>query len=648
MTITETEDAIVVRGQAWSHAKRERVELAFYKFLNRCYVDSKDLGHVCLGDHLYWGQYHVITEIFDALEEGIHDVYILKARQLGISTIVRALTIFMLGLHKGLKGALVFDTAPNREEARIELEAMIHDLPGSLKFPPISGSNREGLTLANKSRILFKSAGTKKSKSSGTLGRSVGLCFATLSELCSYDNDEGLVSFEESLSDINPDRLYIRESTARGFNSWNTIWEEARRDPQHKRCIFLGWWSKESQKIDRNESDFERYGAQPPTDKELKKIQAVREKYNFEVSAEQLAWYRRKMDPSAEREGDDDVEYEGSTTRIQEQPWTEEEAFQNTGSQFFPSEKLTEQMHSHVSRDFKGYLFTPGAEFRHMMVHRARNIKETDLKIWEEPDPNGVYCFAVDPAFGENENNDRSSIQIGRCYSDGIDQVGEYASPFPTPQQLAWILASLMGWYGSSDKSECRYILELNGPGSAVFNEIRNLRQQLDAGYHRAELEEKGLRRIFQNVKTFIYTRPDGMSAGQNYHFKTNLQLKIMIMNHLRDYANTQLFRIRSADLITEMQTVTQEGDTIKAPGSKKDDRVVAAAFLVYYWQNSIRKQLITQNRTREAEIAKSRLSITDQVGLFNRNMLQSMFDAKRRERLQVRNQAIQMAWRRR
>lgn len=635
-------------NQGWSNAKRERTEMAFYQFLKRCYVDSKDVGHMNLGENLYAGQIHVITEIFDALEADCHRVYILKSRQLGISTLVRALTIFLLGLHKGLKGALVFDTAPNREEARIELEAMIHDLPASLKFPVISGSNREGLTLTNKSRILFKSAGTKKSKSSGTLGRSVGLSLATLSELCSYDNDEGLESFEHSFSDINPDRLFIYESTARGPNRWQDIWLEARDDPEHCRCIFLGWWSKETQRIDEDETDFERYGKQPPTDKELKKIAIVRERYGHEVSPGQLAWLRRKMDPGAEREGDADVEYEGSSTRIQEQPWHEDEAFQLTGSQFFPSENLADQLTKNVSRDFKGYLFTPGAEFSRMMVHKARNIKETDLKIWEEPDPNGVYCFAVDPAFGENEMNDRSSIQIGRCYSDGIDQVGEYASPFPTPQQLAWILASLMGWYGGSDKSECRYVLELNGPGASVWNEIKNLRQQLDAGYQRAEIEEKGLKNIFRNVRTFIYTRPDGMSAGQNYHFKTNLQLKIMIMNHLRDYVNTGLFRVKSADLITEMQAITQEGDTIKAPGNKKDDRAVAAAFMVYFWMNSIRKNLITQHRSRDAEQAKSRASIADQIGLFQQNMLQSFFDSKRRERIQARQRTMQMAWRHR
>jgi len=172
----------------WSHVKRKAVENAFYAYLSQCYVDSKDEGRICLGEHLYAGQIHLITEIFDALEADQHSIYVLKSRQLGISTLVRALTIFMLGINKGLKGALVFDTAPNRDEARTELVAMIRNLPASLKFPKVRGTgegNREGLTLENDSRILFKSAGVKASKGSGTLGRSVGLAFLTISELCS-------------------------------------------------------------------------------------------------------------------------------------------------------------------------------------------------------------------------------------------------------------------------------------------------------------------------------------------------------------------------------------------------------------------------------------------------------------------------------
>ena len=167
--------------------------------------------------------------------------------------------------------------------------------------------------------------------------------------------------------------------------------------------------------------DFALYGETPPTDKEQVKIALVRERYGVQITPEQLAWVRRKYDPSAHREGDADPEYEASTTRIQEQPWVEEDSFQQTGSVFFPPEKLTEITDKFVSNKFSTYMYSCGAEFIDMHVFTAANTKSIDLKVWEEPDPDGIYVLGCDPAFGENEYNDRSSIQVCRCYADGID-----------------------------------------------------------------------------------------------------------------------------------------------------------------------------------------------------------------------------------
>lgn len=505
----------------WSREKRVAFEKAFYVFLDNCWINSKDKGFISLGENLFDGQRRFLTDVFDGLEAGIHKFYVLKSRQLGITTIVRALSIFYIGVHKGLKGALVFDTATNREEARAELVTMIKDIPAKLKFPKIKGTgegNREGVTLINNSKILFKNAGVKKSKSSGTLGRSVGLTVAHLSELCSYDNDEGLESFEQSLSDSHPDRLYIYESTARGFNRWWEMWNEARKDP-HCKCIFLGWWSKDSQVIAKDDPDFLRYGETAPSEKELAKIKAVEEQYGVRVTDEQLAWVRRKMDPTAEAQGDADPEYEGSTTRVQEQPWTEQDAFQQTGAVFFAPEKLTDITIKYASPKYQTFMYSPGIEFVDMRVYKAHNAKSVELKVWDEPDPEGVYVLGIDPAYGENENNCRSAIQVLRCYADGVDQVAEYAWPLITTRQLAWVIASLLAWYGAG-RAEARYILELNGPGGAVFNEMRSLKQQIENGYQPREVEERGLKDIFRNVKTYIYSRADSMGVGSNYHFK--------------------------------------------------------------------------------------------------------------------------------
>ena len=327
---------------------------------------------------------------------------------------------------------------------------------------------------------------------------------------------------------------------------------------------------------------------------------------------------------------------------------TEEEAFQQTGAIFFSAEKLTEVTRSDVSNKFTSYFYSVGSEFVDTIVIKAPNAKMAELKVWEEPDPDGFYVMGIDPAFGENENNDRSSIQILRCYADGLDQVAEYASPLIRTQQLSWVIASLMGWYGAGQNSQLKYGLEINGPGAAVFTELRSLKYQIESrSYLETQLQEKGLKDIFRNVRTYLYTRPDAVQAGSgSFHIKTTASLKITFMERLRDVVSSGKFRVRSLELINEMKSIAREGDTIKAPGSMKDDRVLAAAFAVHCWESGPRKVLLSSNRTREAEVARKRLTITDQVNLYQQNQLQYFFAQKRRVRVDAQRAQMQRSWR--
>jgi hypothetical protein len=53
---------------------------------------------------------------------------------------------------------------------------------------------------------------------------------------------------------------------------------------------------------------------------------------------------RRLVDPAARDDGDVDAGFEGNSLQKQEDPWTEDEAFQQTGSVFFSGEKLKDHI----------------------------------------------------------------------------------------------------------------------------------------------------------------------------------------------------------------------------------------------------------------------------------------------------------------
>ena len=509
----------------WTPQKTSLFREQYEEFRHHIKINSKDLGGgAVLADHTFLSQKMLLDGVFDALSNDIHDIKVLKSRQLGVSTETRALSLFWIGMHPGLKGAMVYDSDPNKESARQDLIYTINELPKRLKFPRVKSDNRYGLTLENDSVVAFKAAGTRSNRSGGGLGRSIGINFAHCSEMCSWENTEGVISFQQSLSEIFPDRLYVFESTARGPGLWQDMWDDAVKDTSNQKTIFLGWWSKDSQKFDKNSKAFHQYGLAPPTPDEQKRIDAVEKLYGVKVTQEQLAWYRRKMDPAGEADDESREQREGDDYKNAEQPWTEHEAFIASGSTFFPAERITEIRGQTTSNRYKPFRYYPGDSFVTCLVQPARNWKETQLKVWEDPVDDAVYVIAIDPAFGHDENNDRSSIQILRAYADCIEQVAEFSDPLTPTNHLAWIVWSLVGWYGAGHTGNAsnpvHTIFELNGPGDAVWLEFKSVPNIVKNGYLRVEAKEKGIENIFNNVRNYVYTRSDSMGVGSAYHFK--------------------------------------------------------------------------------------------------------------------------------
>lgn len=631
---------------AWNPEKTDKFRQAFMRFIKHVKINSKETGGgTILGDHLYTAQNIFLDSIFDGLSNNIHSFYVLKSRQLGISTLSRALSIFWLGMHPGLQGAMVFDTMGHRDEARNEIIGMIDDLPKGLKFPGKVKDGRDFLSLANGSTLRFLNAGVSKRKSGGTLGRSSGLNFAHLSELCSFDNDEGMVSFENALSETYPDRLYIYESTARGFNRWYKMWQEALADKLNKKTCFIGWWAKETQKVARGTPAFEKYGTAPPTPDESEKIQQVKDLYNFEVTQEQLAWYRRKSNPVMENvEGEDQEDGMGTIDEllIQEQPWTSEEAFLQSGSTFISGERLTEISKIDVSDNYDSFYFTRGQNFLDCDFFPLKTrVKNPELRVWEEPDDHGVYIVAGDPAYGHSETSDNSCCQVLRAYADCCEQVAEYAHNNIQPEHFAWVIAALAGWYKNA-----YIILELNGPGEAVWVAMKDLKQTITTGHLANQAKEKGLRDIFMNVHNYMYARADSMGAPSVYHFKTSGSTKVGLMERARDFITSKSVIVRSAGAVSEMRTITRKGDQIHAEGENRDDRFFALALGLKQWQDIVKRVMSTGGRTKAHEIAARRMTLKDQIGLFNKHKLDTFFKQNQYKRVMEQAVIRRAAWR--
>lgn len=567
-------------------------------FIDKLRIVSREerasLGEAGTKLSLWRSQRRILDEITAGMDAGIRTFLILKSRQLGSSTIVVILGLFWLAFYPRTKGAFVCDTDKTRDVFRETIRNIINSIPESYfggKFGIKKGSdNKYFMAFTNGSQLDFLVAGTSASKEKW--GESSGYSLVILTEVASYGSEDGLNNFEEAMSDDNPERLYIYEGTAKGHNHWHTRWKAARNDPFTKRCIFVGWWGKELNVIERKDPRFAVFGLTPPDDRERAKIAAVKDRYGWEITQEQLAWRRWR----------DADESKSEASLNQNQPWIEEEAFVLSGRSYFQLRLLMKDYERVGEVAFKGYRFWLGEDFwsgtlEELDPEKGATVKDIDLRVWYPPMPEGRYVIACDPAGGSNEKNDRHAISIWRCYADKLVQVAEYADNRTDTRQAAWVLAYMAGAYRN-----CMVILELGGGyGNAVTVELNHIRDMLKSDMYASKRSSKGndWTDFLDNARYYIYRRPDA-PTGQGYilNFQTTGNLKRQVFSEYRDSHINGSVVINSKPLVEEMQTVVQDGDTIGAPNNQKDDRTVAACLANHAWIQHERQGLMMMGDT--------------------------------------------------
>ncbi len=573
----------------------------FTEFIKYMRIDSKEVAAVdSRGSplNLWASQRILLEEICKGLDKGIRTFNILKARQLGISTFSLAIDIFWLAMHPGTLGCLVTESEGNRDVFRNTIRRYIENFPKGFfgkSFGIMKGQdNRNFMGFSNGSRLDFLIAGTRK-KENWAEGR--GYAFAHLTEVAKYGSAAGLASFRETLADNHPNRLFIYESTANGFNHWYNMWEEAKRDTHTKKAIFIGWWSKDINKIEKADPRYEIYGQEPADEEEQELIDIVKDRYDYKITHEQLAWYRwRNSDQSS-----------AASDIHQNLPWTEQQAFVLSGISFFQPRSLQKDYERILNPEnpieFRGFRYWLGNDFQQGRMEQiidADRINEVELRIWEEPRPDAQYLIGCDPAFGRNDWKDRHAVSVWRAYSDKLVQVAEYADNNVETRQAAWVLAFLAGTY-----KNCIVNIELTGgPGKAVMVELDQLRDRLRSGMFQAK-SDRNWDDFLANASWYLYHRPDSFGAGYAKGFVSSFESKSYMCNSMRDSYSSECLVINSKPLIEEMLKVIQDGSSIGAPEPAKDDRVFAAMLANLAWKEWIRPRMVQEGYTYEKASAK-------------------------------------------
>jgi hypothetical protein len=490
--------------------------------------------------------------------------------------------LFWALANPGVQGAIIADRTDNLERLRRIFASLLETLPPEWRSPEhqIITNNRNGMVFANRSTIDLMAAA-----SNPDLGASRALNMCHMTECAQWKSLAGVESLKASLARQNPNRLYIWESIANGFNWFYNHWQQAKVD-RHMRAVFIGFWANPTYTIQKDDPDYKIYWDGHLTEDEIKDARLVKQQYGHVVKTEQIAWWRR--------EG----EFKEQEYMWRHYPWHERQCFIASGHGFFPAQRTLEvsEALSPVSPPYKGYKYIFDEEFLASRIEQTTEADDAVLKVWEPPEPHGVYVIGVDPSGGGGGESNDHAIEVLRCYADKVVQIAEFQSNRPLTYQLAWVLAHLAGAYKDHIAN-----LEVTGVGAAVLPEVRNLRQLAERGILQGEPGTENILDMIGAVRWFLYKRPDTLGgAGNVIAWKANSDNKFQVYSELRDSLMLRRLEIRSPKLIAQMQSIVEDDGWIGAgPDTGEQDDLVSALVLAHHaWIEWRRPGLVARNLT--------------------------------------------------
>ena len=431
-----------------------------------------------------------------------------------------------------------------------------------------------------------------------------GYNYQHCTEVAYWGSEGDVQELEATMSTHYVHRLQVYESTANGFNFFQRMWEDA-VESEVIGTIFVGWWRSELYAYPRDHQYYKIFMERGPISVlERKRMKLVKEQYGFEIQPEQIAWYRWQLEA---KQG-------GDQQKMDElYPWVPEDAFVATGSRFFTNESLTDAMRNARRQPMQPFRYILGDVWSQTgVVDAVRSRGREDLRIWEHPDPLGLYAIGCDPAYGSSETADRHCISVFRTFADKAIQVAEFTSSVVATYHCAWVLMHLAGYYRN-----CMVNLEITGPGATVFQEMQHLQRQAISAEIPSEAHD--IRNCLGAMQYYLYRRPDSMRGELAYQWKMSHDNKHQMMTGLRDSLQLGRFVFNSLQALEECKSMVYEEGSIYAEGRKKDDRVIAGGLAHEAWrrwqQPVLQSRGATWKATMEATKQRETSVLSDTVG---------------------------------
>lgn len=415
---------------------------------------------------------------------------VLKARQMGLSTIIEALGYWWTATHKYVSSAIV---AQDKEAANniYQMFQRYYD-NSSPEFKPVTRYlTKNDLTFdvepkpgQPKTGGLKSQIRTMVAKGAGT-GRSQTNRFLHGSEVAFWeDGTETVAGLLQTVPRL-PETFIFLESTANGMGGYfYDEWQFAKKGESSFSPFFFAW--HEHPEYEENVPP--KWGTYTADERELLKIFKT-EGYPQHSWKRKLQWRRNKM-----------KEFRADPERFyQEYPMNDMEAFISTGRPVFDSKMLI-RMDLKASNSKFDWVELTGTR---KGVVIGKKVDFGNLKVWEYPEKGEKYVLGGDVAEGKEiaANGKEGDYSVLTVMRRGTNRVVARWRGHIDPDKLGDVACQL-GWY----YNEATIAIEVNNQGLATVQRIR------DHLYRRMYMRERGADELFEEPTVKMGWRTDKSS----------------------------------------------------------------------------------------------------------------------------------------
>lgn len=466
---------------------------------------------------------------------------ILKSRQLGFTTFSLAYCLWS-ALTKPRTNYLIVSY---KQDSATSLFDKIKDMYNSLphdkyKFSKDIQNNRGQLRFENGSTLTLAVAGNKD------LGRGLNLEYVLLSEFAFYQNQEKLLlSIEQALAKNDTSKLVI-ETTANGFNYFQTLYSNASKGKSRYKTFFFPWFAsayKQQFKSDYDEAErwFKATYHKRLTPDWLDNDEQILLEQG--ANLRQLMWRQWKLSGGT-----------SENSFKQEYPSNALEAFISTGNSVFDTSKIVARL---------PYVTPPmtvqeiGAS---LPVSLKPYVSRKALNVFELPKQGMKYYAGCDVSSGSSK--DYSTISI-------LDETGKQVLSFydnkVSVHKFASVINDIGRWYNNSFTT-----VERNGYGIPILERLRNEYQYMNL------------------FKMKIFDQNSGRTRKRLGWDTTNKSKSIMISD-LKEQFEESLILVNCVETLEQMQIFIEDnGKTGNKRGDQNhDDSVIALGLAIQGIKNN-------------------------------------------------------------